>query len=260
MIDDALSWLPEHLRLEMAERLAARPVNGDCQPVCGCGAPVGETEFSCGPCVDAERAEQDKRARHRRVFERVTEAVQFALAPAPRWPWARAGQPDFLKNVPHSRLQGAAAKWLPIHGNLALLGVTGCGKTATATAIVHRLAAQALAAAQKGDRSTWQSLEFVWTSGPELATARRKFKLGDGDAPLVQRASEVAVLVIDELGYEVMLDTTVAEVVDARYRAELPTIITSGLTVDQFRGRYGDATWRKIAQRGAVIETWGAGG
>lgn len=257
--DDLQFAIPEHLQVEIRAQLAARPLNSEGTPLCTCGLPIGEHEFLCSRCAEQDRRERAERDRCTSVHSRVGRAVEQALAPAPRWAWARASEPDFVERVGHPRLQGAAARWLPSHGPLTLIGQTGSGKTATVVAIVHRLADAALADAARGDASTWRATSFLWTNGADLATARRRHPLGAGESPLVTIAGQVPVLVVDELGFETV-DTTIGEIVDARYRAALPIIVTSGLTVEGFRGRYGDAIWRKLAQRGTVIDAGGAGG
>jgi DNA replication protein DnaC len=87
--------------------------------------------------------------------------------------------------------------------------------------------------------------------------ARKIHPLGEEEPEEVTRAMRASLLVLDDLGAE-PLDTVIFEVLDQRYSRGLPTIVTSGLTPSAIRERYGDAAWRRLSERGVVLEEWRA--
>jgi len=64
---------------------------------------------------------------------------------------------------------------------------------------------------------------------------------------------DATVLVLDDLGNE-PADSVIFEVVDRRYRPGKPVIVTPGMSPAAIRERYGDALWRRLSERGAVVE------
>jgi hypothetical protein len=52
----------------------------------------------------------------------------------------------------------------------------------------------------------------------------------------------------------------IAEIIAERYNEGLPSYVTSGLTLEGFTERYGDAVVRRITEvgglPGAVLDTW----
>lgn len=192
-------------------------------------------------------AEYDKERRDERI-----EKVQAARDTLPRWPWARFGDPEFERRA-NAKLLVAGKVWTPMAGNLVLLGPTGDGKTAVATAIAQRLLDAAVASDLAEREQRWATgLRFA--SAPELVTARRENRFGTGEAPLVRSAMLAAVLILDELGFE-PADSVILEVTDARYRTNRVTITTSGLTEDGLSARYGDAVARRLSELGVVVST-----
>jgi DNA replication protein DnaC len=136
-------------------------------------------------------------------------------------------------------------RWSPQRGNLVLSAPTGRGKTAGLVAWAARAHASESAPV----------IGFV--SGLELAGARRRARLGE-EAETVERALRCDVLFLDELGFEPAAEEPFL-VIDSRYRAGHPTVVTTGLRPAAFRERYGDALWRRLAEGGAVVEDFQAG-
>ena len=84
-----------------------------------------------------------------------------------------------------------------------------------------------------------------------LSLARREHPLGEGEAPDVRRASAATLLVLDDIGWD--KDTQiVSEVLHARYEHSLPTLLTSGRTVEQLDATYGPAVLRRFGESGGV--------
>lgn len=181
----------------------------------------------------------------------------------PSWLWANTEDPE-VKGRIAPRILAAAQRWTPSAGNLVLTGPTGCGKTAGAIATCRRSrtdVARAAAGTDRADREARAAAErqlaelqgWRWITGHEIARARREASLGVGLPEPIAKAMQARVLVIDEIGQETPT-SELWEVVDARYAAGLATIATTGLTPAQFRDKYGTALWRRLADRGSVID------
>jgi len=169
----------------------------------------------------------------------------------PQWPFARFDNVEFRARA-SKKIVSAIEKWDPAKfPTLLVSSPTGSGKSGATLAWLWRYRDQQLARAQAGDE-TARVVPFVWASGPELATARRNASLGQ-EAPLIEHARDTAILIIDELGFEKLTEVPF-EVVDHRYRKQAVTVVTTGLRSSEFRARYGDAMFRRLAEGGAVVE------
>ena len=269
MLNESVREFMENYRAKHCER------DGD-NWLCKCGA-ILEDELGI-TCVDcARRAEAEARERARKeAIERLRERCRercrrYSLEPldnAPNWDHARIDSPDFAAKV-HSRLQRFATKYELKHGNVALLGPSGTGKTTAALALVRRLADELYQAeVERGpDWYSQPSADLIrwsrsrWVTAHEIARARREHRLGQSDAPLIRECMEAPLLVVDEMGFE-PVDGTIFEIVDVRYGRKLPTIVTSGLTSGEFAKRYGAALLRRLTDDGVgrLLEIGGADG
>lgn len=204
-----------------------------------CDAIVAFRGSTCGPC--SIRLAKEDRANLLRSA--------YASIPA-EWPWARFGD-AFIAKVKTPTLVAAAKGWRREDGNLVLLGPTGSGKTACALAILHKILDYV-----RDNQCSAELIRFAsktaFVAATDLARARRESKLGD-ESPLEREAKTRKLLVLDEIGFEHQRETTIADVLDARYRLGLPTIITSGLDELRFATRYGEATKRRLCERGRVV-------
>lgn len=165
------------------------------------------------------------------------------------WPWVD-DQPAYERAVAARQLRQFAETWQPGDGGVLVLGTTGVGKTASVLRALRRLVRAA---------TTWRApiLRAHWTCAADIALARRRVGLGAGEAAEIRRCIDAPVLVVDELGPEV-LDPALHDVLDGRYRAERVTLATSGMTLAELRERYGSARIRRItAPHGAIIEVRG---
>jgi len=161
--------------------------------------------------------------------ERAEALARFPRVP-PRWQ-------DFV----HPRISAAVTSWTWGNGNMLLLGHTGCGKTVAATALARRLL---LEATTERDWSRARRLLFV--EAARLAIAREQHGLGDGEAPLVERAIRTPLLILDEVGYLDKPTGVIEQVIDARNKSRRPTVATSGMQPEELQDRYGSATARKM--------------
>lgn len=187
----------------------------------------------CNAAADAaQRAEQAKRASEARVQSTITTIPQ-------RYAWAVFDSPLLAGRVrPASAIAKAqAAATAP---SVVILGSAGTGKTSLACALL-RLTAET--SATRG--------RFV--SAFALAKARQEHPLGNGEAPVIDRALKAKLLLLDELGAEFAHNTAVQEVIHERHADELPTIYTSGFDSDELAKRYGDGIARRIFEGATVI-------
>lgn len=139
------------------------------------------------------------------------------------------------------RLLKFSTKWGGSSGAL-LIGPTRCGKSLSAAAAMRRLTLD-----KPRYWATWVRSDTVTSIGQN-----RK----DREADLC-RIKSAYILTLDELGYE-RWPELVLEIIGERYDRDLPTVVTSGLKIDELRARYGDATVRKIIEigNGLVIDCW----
>lgn len=118
-------------------------------------------------------------------------------------------------------LNGYVRKWddmLAKPQGLLLFGTVGTGKTFGASCVANALLDQ--------------GVPVIMTSFVKLIDAMRS--LNDEEEPMTDRLNRAKLLILDDLGAE--RDTSFAlekvyEIVDARYRAKLPLILTTNLNV-----------------------------
>jgi DNA replication protein DnaC len=174
------------------------------------------------------------------------------------WKWCTCSSAEFRERI--GKKCQAFARTYDGKASAILLGSTGKGKTSGVLAALRRLRDEAeretiaRTGALPERHPTLQKLHGLqWFSGSEIALARKRHALGSGEAKLISDAIYAPLLVIDEVGFE-PLDGALFDVIDARYNKERPTILTSGLTSKAFAEKYGDALWRRLTERGIVVE------
>jgi len=229
----------------------------------GCSLPrclVCKSAIAANPVVTSYRGQrvelhafcwEEVEAKHlaRRAFaERRLDGVLSSL---PEFA-VLSDSPEFNQRVQEPRLRSAAERYrVEKHGNLALLGPAGCGKTMVAGSIIKRLCAEAVAAFIAPARDS-SKLEYaarsVWTTAADLLNSRRQHRLGEGEAPEFLRAETAPLLVLDELGQEIADDRWLLEFLNARYNRGLPTISTSGLGRLELDNRYGVGAVRRLVE------------
>jgi DNA replication protein DnaC len=216
----------------------------------GCGQRYQGIGPRCGSCEGARRECAELLAQRRAILEDTS----IARAMLPPWDsWA-----TFKDLVVHPgidrRVYKAARAWKRRAGNLLMLGPTGVGKTACAHAIARRILTTALNANELDDNDRSFACSLRWYAASKLALARRQTPLGEGEARAVEDAGDASLLVIDELGFEAVLDGTLFDVVNARYERRVPTIVTSGRREESLAERYGDAFLRRLRELGTVVD------
>ena len=128
-------------------------------------------------------------------------------------------------------LRAAADRWIDggLAANVILLGPVGVGKTHTGVAFAR-------AAFDAG-----RTIRFVSTD--ELLEGLRP------SGGIRWRPDRVDVLVLDDLGREKPTDwsaTTLDGIIDRRWKAELPTIVTSNLDPDALATHVGPRLWSRL--------------
>ncbi len=137
--------------------------------------------------------------------------------------------------------RGFAANFPPVDGvGLMFLGTWGNGKSHLAAAIVHAVKAQGHTA--------------VFASVPEVLSRIRATyndEARETEAQLMFGLREAKLTVLDDLGAEKKSKWTlekVYELIDARYRARRPTIVTSNLTPEELEKQIGPRAYDRLLE------------
>ncbi len=194
----------------------------------------------CQACVDKANREQMAIAEREGAEKRDRLTAESI---PDRYRWATFESDALTRRVP-SREAIAGATRGAAGSALVLLGSAGSGKTSLAAAALRAMARRLDAVGR-----------FV--TAFDIAKARQEHRLGEGEAPAIEKALQARVLVLDELGAELGRNTAVQEVIHERHSRERPTIYTTGFSKSELEGRYGAGIARRIfedAMRlGAVV-------
>ena len=137
-----------------------------------------------------------------------------------------------------------AARW-GLRGFLVLSGRTGCGKSFGAAWFVDRHIRSRIGDPFKSEAWAWHARAESAASGVIWSGAQSVVE----DKGLAMQAKSCALLVLDDLGKECELPSALAimrDVVSKRYDNELPTIVTTELTIPDIEARYGRAVAERI--------------
>jgi hypothetical protein len=184
--------------------------------------------------------------------EEVTRSVFPGPLCFPVWDYARLANLEFRRRVSPLLLNEVEGFDHCRDGSLVLLGETGKGKSALTVAYVHRRYDDEMRRVEAGES---RAIHFAWVSGFELAGARKRSPLG-GESPLVQHAIEIPLLILDEVGHEPQSEELML-VIDGRYRANLPTILTSPLTWQELAQHIGGGAYRRLLEHGIKADAHG---
>lgn len=210
----------------------------------------------CWGLIEQSSAERAARSADARSF--AQRRVSHLAGAVPSWAWFLA-RSELGKVIRSEKLRRFVERWKPDHGSVLMLGPSGVGKTTAAAALVRRLAGAAVESCARAANSHTPELELaartIWTTGAALIVARREHALGVGEPPAIARPKAASLLILDELGHESAgADPIFLEVIDHRYTQGAPSIVTSGLTRIEFIARHGDALFRRLTERGTLIE------
>jgi hypothetical protein len=167
----------------------------------------------------------------------------------PNWEWARFSNEEFRRRVSPTILRALEA-WSPDRdGSIVITGPTGRGKSSCPVAWVWREHDRMLERVEAGENL---GFSFAWITGYELSGARKRSPLGE-ESRLVQHAMDVPLLFLDEVGTEPACEELFA-VLDARYRGQLVTVLTSPLEPKALATTIGGGAYRRLLERGALID------
>lgn len=154
-----------------------------------------------------------------------------------------------------SAVTEARAFWASGETFLALLGTTGTGKSVAAAELCS-LCRFGYVHPDLGPTWCWSNVlseQPLFTQAPQLA---RRSAFGTEIEKENSALRRVRLLVIDELGAEIMTDawsSVIQELVQARYRAKLKTVLLANLGPEKFFARYDRRVRRRVEEAGRVV-------
>lgn len=190
------------------------------------------------------------------VEERKTrsEGTADALASLPagflRDGWARLGNPRLAAAVGEGNVKRAVALLsAPLPVVVWMLGGAGSGKTSLAVAMAQRLIAQGV---RDGGEAYHVARGVRFVSAVALVGSR-----GDADEAVLESAKRATVLVLDDMGKEfagARGESGVAaqralptiELLDYRFNAGAPTIVTLAIQREAVQSVYGEGHARRL--------------
>jgi len=192
--------------------------------------------FDAGPVRDDDASGDDEATRLAACQARV-------LATVPKgYRWARPGVPELA-----ARVVGYTPDLVPKLARAhraVIIGPAGSGKTSLACA----------AFALFVETRKWSANRAMFVHAYRLASARAQYKLGDGDAPLVEQAMRAPLIVLDDLGNERRTElSAVPDVIFERHAEERASWITTPFSAEQVAQKYGDGIARRAFERAVVV-------
>jgi len=197
-------------------------------------------------------AEHDARIERERQAEEVRQEAQrqadlrrdLVERGCPAKDLERAISGELQDTAAVSEARGAMALGLTL---LVLSGLRGCGKTtAAAWWLLQRR----------------KPSEYVRTGPPRFVDATALARWPKYDDAKMHELERASALVIDDLGIEYddkhgAFRSFLDGLVNARYAAVLPTLITTNLRATEFKERYGERIADRIREAGRYVELAG---
>jgi sigma54-dependent transcription regulator len=180
----------------------------------------------------------------------------------PRFPYARWENREWLERC-SPRVVEAVKAWrvfelekdkLRAKHGLLLCAPTGTGKSTAVLARIHRAYTHARKLAGEGKLTVGHPPTIVWI------TEQRLVQWSWDDNERMQRARDAGLLVVDEVGFaggdQAVKGRTPAilDIMSARYDRSIPTVVTSGLCVDDLVRRYGVAVVRRMQNCADILD------
>lgn len=167
----------------------------------------------------------------RAAIETIPAAFRWADPSAPAWKAGSNGKVTTEKEV----LEIAHLRRVLFYGG------PGAGKTTLAAACLRRWA--------RGGR------RGMFLAASELAVARLQHPAGRGEAPTVIAALATELLVLDDLGLDIVIPTSaIAEVIHARHAHNRRTWVTTGLSSKALTERYGAHILRRLWEGAKLVD------
>lgn len=234
-----------------AAREASRPGGLASSAVYRCAVCRIELSVPRPRCEQCQAEHDEARDRERRDHEEAlqTKRLEYRRRSAlARVPLPFVDDLDaYRRAVRAPKFRAVGERYTLSDGGIVLLGPSGSGKTASLACGVRRLLRAA---------TTWNDpiLGVRWLDAADIALARRRHPLGQGDPPILGEAASARVLVVDEAGFEPQ-ENALFEIVNTRYLAGRVTLLTSGASEADLVAKYGMGFVRRIVEpKGSVLE------
>lgn len=150
-------------------------------------------------------------------------------------------------------------------GGLALIGKPGTGKTHLGSAMVNALIhAHEMAAMIYSGREIVRLLRSTWGDRKQPVIGAYdsrdrgyvEVRRPDTEEAMLRSFGETPLLVIDEIGMQFGSDAETVQlfdVIDLRYRLQLPTVILSNLTGNELKKAMGDRAYDRIREGSRLL-------
>jgi len=242
---------------EAAAKRAPKPARGDLEALlagaqaAAAAAPPAKapTCSGCGGALGSERAEPSER---RELPVRCLECRRKGRAAIvsqflPEYFAATTLETPELSTWVRSARAIAATRRALHEPRVTFVGPAGSGKTTLALAAIRARYVET------GERFRIQP---SW----DLAVARQRFPLGDGDPPPIEDSIRTTMLLLDDLGNERPGPTYTGDlelIVYERHMHNRPTWVTTWCSKDQAIAKYGDGIARRLFSEALVIDCGG---
>lgn len=228
---------------------------------------LGSRWTSCPACAEADHAareaekvdSQKREKAHRRMLLSGLEG-RFLESKFANFEAATEDQARVL-NACISFVQSIAQQ----KGGLTLIGKPGTGKTHLGSAMVNALIHEHDTAAMIFSgreivrllRSTWGDRKQPVLGGYDSRERGYiEVRRPDAEEEMLRMLGEVPLLVIDEVGVQFGTDAETVQlfdVIDLRYRLQLPTVILSNLTGGELKKALGDRAYDRIREGSRLL-------
>jgi DNA replication protein DnaC len=227
-------------RAGMGEIPSARPLAEDLHIT----LPPPEAQHAAEEYWQERRNVALRREREAEFKRRETRERTIAGKLPPNFSWAAFEAPTLQRRVRNPRAIELATTSID-EARVVLTGAAGSGKTSLAAAMLR---------AHYVLRGGTIAFEPAW----ELATARSRHPLGQGEPDVVRHALDAEVLVLDDLGNEKPNPTSaVDDIIFGRHWGARTTWITTSKRPEEIAERYGDGIARRIFEHAVLIDCEG---
>lgn len=210
----------------------------------------------CPTCAEEEQREREAEERRQIEQERVARAIAALEIPAR---FRGKSLDNFSAETAEQRTSLAAAseyvagfaQFRRIGRGLVLLGPVGTGKTHLACGILDGIARAGHSGLYCTVSGLIRRLRATW---------HRQYSDSETESELIQKLSEVRLLVLDEVGVQYGTDserTQLFEVLNNRYNTVLPTILISNLNIEGVSQYLGERALDRMREGGGRVVVFG---